>query len=245
MSAITQLIVNGCSYSNAYSSGGGHIDLAQRLNISKVDSLALGGSSNSRIIRTTLKHSYNTTEPTLYVLGITFLHRWELPVIDIYNNEDSFEGAWINPQSQRSPKLKYHPNWKDSDTAIITELHFKTLAHSPSELSFFEDLLYRLLSLAGDLRRRGHRVLFYNQVDAALFRHFGRPQFNFAVNNPIFVDGFKWLSIPWQQKQGAPTMAYEPGVEPPPLNCRHIEPGHHNYLNQFLTDYIINNNIQE
>jgi len=76
-----QLVVNGCSYMESYASGFGHQELAERLSIPQAISLAIGGSANSRIIRTTLKHSYITLQPTLYVLGMTFVSREELPIL--------------------------------------------------------------------------------------------------------------------------------------------------------------------
>ncbi len=57
---------------HSYALGNGHQDLAQRLGIAQAASIAVSGSANSRILRTTLKHSY-TAPPTLYVLGMTFL----------------------------------------------------------------------------------------------------------------------------------------------------------------------------
>ena len=50
--AYNNLVVNGCSYMQAYAQGGGHQDLAQRLNIPKSQSLTIGGSANTRIMRT-------------------------------------------------------------------------------------------------------------------------------------------------------------------------------------------------
>jgi len=61
---------------HAYNRGGGHIDLATRLNMSDAVNLAQSGCANDRIIRTTLKDSYLTDKPTLYVLGITFVSRY-------------------------------------------------------------------------------------------------------------------------------------------------------------------------
>ena len=100
---IKLLVVNGCSYAQVYANGNGHIDLARRLgivghhNIPQAVSLGIGGSANSRILRTTLKHSYITQVPTLYVLGLTFISRLELPIC---NPDNEFEGRWANPQNQ-------------------------------------------------------------------------------------------------------------------------------------------------
>ena len=66
------LVVNGCSYMELYAIGKGHDDLAMQLQLNNPVSLAIGGSANSRILRTTLKHSY-TAPPTFYVLVMTLL----------------------------------------------------------------------------------------------------------------------------------------------------------------------------
>ena len=87
---IQQLVVNGCSYTHTYASGNGHEDLAQRLGMANAHSIAVSGSANSRILRTTLKHSY-TAPPTLYVLGMTFLSRLEIPICE---PENEFEGRF-------------------------------------------------------------------------------------------------------------------------------------------------------
>ena len=84
-----------------YSAGRGYKDLAERLGMSSSESLAIGGSANTRIIRTTLKHSYQALQPTLYVLGMTFLSRLEIPILE---NQSTFEGRWTNPQNQQFAK---------------------------------------------------------------------------------------------------------------------------------------------
>ena len=76
----SQLVVNGCSYMELYANGGGHRDLAKSLGIEEYSSLAINGSANSRILRTTLKHSYLTNKQTFYVLGMTFISRAEIPI---------------------------------------------------------------------------------------------------------------------------------------------------------------------
>ena len=94
----SQLVVNGDSYMEVYAQGNGHVDLGQRLGINKCHSMAIGGSPNSRLIRTTLKHSYAAQEPTFYVLGVGFISRWEVAILNA--DDDSFEGRWTNPQNQ-------------------------------------------------------------------------------------------------------------------------------------------------
>ena len=56
-----------------YAHGQGHVDLAQQLGIAYAHSLSLSDSSNARIFRTTHADSLQNKEPTLYVIGLTFL----------------------------------------------------------------------------------------------------------------------------------------------------------------------------
>jgi len=228
---IEQLVVNGCSYMEVYSRGLGHINLAARLNISKVYSLAIGGSANSRIIRSTLKHSYASVIPTLYVLGITFMSRWELPILA---EPRGFEGRWLNPQAQK-PDKDILFNWTPEDTEVFKDLQFKAVALAQEDQ--LEDLMYRLLSMLHDLRSRGHNAIIYNQADNIIPDFINNPKFQLIHAEHSFVHALSWLAIPWQQKQGAPVKEYPPGQEPPP-EFRHIAPKHHHYLNAFLTDYI-------
>ena len=156
MSSITNLVVNGCSYMEGYARGNGHIDLAKQLNIPNAYSLAIGGSANSRILRTTLKHSYQTTKPTLYILGLTFVSRSEIPIL---KGDNEFEGRWCNPQNQEfSDRWDYFWSRKLSEEFVriklITEIH--------SLLDRTEDLMYNTLAMISSLKARGHQVLIYH-----------------------------------------------------------------------------------
>ena len=230
---IEQLVVNGCSYMESYTAGRGHKDLAEQLGLAHLHSLALGGSANSRIIRTTLKHSYQTSHATLYILGLTFLSRWELPVS---NSSNEFEGKWINPQAQHN----YQTQWNIKDTEIFKDLNFKAATFGISDM--LEDLMFRLMCMVADLRSRGHQVLIYNQIDSLIFEFLDQDRFKPLGQDPAFVQGLKWCAIAWQREQGAPpSTTYH--VTPPPDHCRHIAPGHHHPLNTFLIDYIEQHNI--
>lgn len=229
---IKQLVVNGCSYMDAYCRGLGHLDLSHRLAISNVRKLAVSGCANSRIIRSTLKHSYTTTVPTLYVLGMTFMSRWELPIL---RDSREFEGRWLNPQAQQ-PNTDILFKWTPEDTETFKNLQFKAV--TLAEEDQLEDLMYRLLSMLHDLRSRGHQAIIYNQADPSILELVNDPKFQLLHSDPSFVHALSWLSIPWQQQQGAPVMEYPEGTEVPPTNFRHIAPRHHQHLNAYLTNYI-------
>ena len=86
---MNRLVVNGCSYMNAYAQGGGHEDLASRLKIDTAVDQTQSGCANNRIIRTTIKDSHYN-ESTLYVLGMTFVGRSEATILKVQNEENIY-----------------------------------------------------------------------------------------------------------------------------------------------------------
>jgi hypothetical protein len=236
---IQQLVINGCSYMEAYAFGQGHSDLAERLDIRTANgvpnaySLAIGGSANSRILRTTLKHSYAPGAGTLYVMGMTFVSREELPILD---DRDPFEGRWSNPQNQQfSNRWKF--GWTQEDTKRYVDLKLKW--EVDSILDRTEDLMYRMLANAMDIYTRGHRVIMFQQADDLYQELLEHPRLRLFKNNPVFVQGFEWRAVPWQHSQGVPKMQYGPdNANHVPDVIAHRLPGHHQLLNEYLTNYI-------
>lgn len=232
--AYHKLVVNGCSYMEAYASGNGHVDLAQQLGIENSESLAIGGSANSRILRTTLKHSYQQTLPTFYVLGMTFLSRLEIPILE---NQDEFEGRWTNPQNQKY-KSEWQYGWTDLETAQFVDLKLKTELYSILDRA--EDLMYRIISAIHDLKSRGHAVLIYQQADSIYQDCLSNSRLSLFKTHKEIIDGYAWCAVSWQHQQGVLAM-YEDAAVPPDL--RHRAAGHHQKLNEFLINYIHSWNI--
>lgn len=228
---IEQLVVNGCSYSESYAMGHGHQYLARRLGISTAHSLAIGGSANSRILRTTLKHSYSATVPTLYVLGMTFVSRLELPIC---NPENDFEGRWINPQNQEFTHRWQH-NWGQKQTEQFVELKLRNEVYSILDRT--EDLMYRMLATITDLQHRGHRVLMFQQADNLYQEYLSDPRLRWFCR-PEIIDGFAWRAIAWQYQQGVRPKTYPFGSPYVPPDMTHPEIGHHDAINEYLTNYI-------
>jgi hypothetical protein len=252
------LVVNGCSYMDVYASGRGHIDLASQLGIPNAIDLSKGGSANSRILRTTLKHSYTLTEPALYILGMTFVSRSEIPILRYevgVEPDTSFEGRWTNPQNQFTKNLWEH-FWTEKDSRDWVETQHKVEVYSLLDRT--EDLMYRMLATISDLTSRGHQVIMFQQADASYM--FDEPVGTSIIDSPrlaLFastkniIQGFRWLAIQWQHEQGVPTTSYtnmlvkNPILMPgspsdTPENIKHRQTGKHQLLNQFLVDYIHN-----
>jgi len=233
-----QLVVNGCSYMESYASGFGHQDLAEKLNIPQAMSLAIGGSANTRIIRTTLKHSYITNQPTFYVLGLTFLSRIEIPIL-LASSE--FEGRWTNFQNQ-SWSSRWDAPWTQRDTDTLIDLKLKWEVNSILDRA--EDLMYHMIAMIHSLKARGHGILVYQQADTLHQQYLSHPRLKLFGSEPEIMDGYSWFAVPWQHAQGVPAMDY--GLEPMhhvPAEIAHRQPGHHQQLNIHLTAYINNNNL--
>lgn len=235
---ITQLVVNGCSYMECYASGLGHYDLAQRLSIPVAKTLAIGGSANSRIIRTTLKHSYQTTEPTFYVLGLTFLSRNEIPIL---GTKHEFEGRWTNPQNQQF-KDQWESHWTQKDTDQYVDLKLKNEMYSIDDR--LDDLQYRVISMIADLHSRGHRVLIFQQADTLYQEHFlPAAEFDLFRSTPAIIDGYRWRAVAWQHEQGVLKTIYGDKNVHVPDDMIHPLAGAHHILNTYLVDYIQFHNI--
>jgi len=232
-----ELVVNGCSYMEAYSTGCGHQDLAERLAIPTASSLAIGGSANARILRTTMKHSFATTRPTFYVLGMTFLSRDELPILYTTNQ---FEGAWTNPQNQAHESLWAHP-WTRQDTETFVNLKLKW--EWSSAVDRYEDLQYRILAVIDSLHSRGHAVLIYNQADEMFPGISDHIRLRWFKDHANIMGDYSWMAIPWQHEQGVPAMDYSLGSTSVRDAIKHRESGRHAVLNEYLFDYIKSHNL--
>ena len=231
-----ELIVNGCSYMAAYAQGNGHVDLAQQLNIPTATSLAIGGSANTRIIRTTLKHSYQTTCPTFYVLGMTFLSRLEIPILE---QQSEFEGRWTNPQNQQFAEY-WQYGWTQQETDQFVDIKLKSEVYSI--LDRVEDLMYKTVSMITDLESRGHGVLVYQQADDVYDPFIAHDSLDLFRTTHNIIGGYAWKAVQWQHDQGVAPMNY--GSNPRhqvPENMKHREIGHHQRLNDFLVSYVKTN----
>lgn len=232
---IERLFVNGCSYMNNYAQGNGHEDLADSLGIKNSISIARSGQCNGRIIRTTIQDMYNTEHPTLYVLGITFLMRLDLPV---RQQPDEIDGHWISLHEDLIPTQKdlWFPNIIESQLLAYLHLHYRwIMTHQDMCRSVVKDLVYRLAALVDAGRHLGHRMLIFRTVESPDWTGLQDQDLARFVQRPEMIDDLVWCSIPWQIKQGARWSEEDDDI---PMDFRHVRAGDHGFLNDFLFDYI-------
>jgi hypothetical protein len=98
-----------------------------------------------------------------------------------------------------------------------------------------EDLMYRLVCLIDAAKSKSHKILIFNTAENAVDYYINEPQFELFRQHKEIIGGFRWRSIPWQFEQGASYLSED---EQYPADCRHVAPGDHRYLNEFLTNYI-------
>jgi len=236
---ITNLVTNGCSYMDTYARGGGHIDLASRLKLSS-EHIGITGSANSRILRTTLKHSYETTKKTLYVLGLTFISREELPLCRYDEHvqptrQEVWEGAWTNPQNQLFGKNRWRDDWSDKDTKQW--IVFREKYECNTLVDRLENLMYQMLAVIDSLTLRGHSCIIFQQADEWCHGMSQKElvRLELLENNKNIIGGFVWCAIREQHNADVKFVPYEEHVDP---KLRHRLPGEHKWLNNYLEQHI-------
>jgi hypothetical protein len=218
-----------------YSAGNGHVELARQLNIAKVESIAIPGSCNDRILRTTLKDSYETTDSTLYIIGLSFLGRSELP-INSFN--DKFEGRWVSIGNGFNSIFQYQVGW---DQSLIDQyINFRLKYQMYSIDNRLEDLMYRILSTIADLTSRGHQVVLYKQAPDVYEKFYNDPQFLLLKKFTNIINGLEWCANEWQYSHG---VEWDDRDDKVPLGIRHPKIGQFHVLNEFLIKYIQDNKL--
>ena len=230
---INRIVFNGCSYVNHYTAGMGGHDLAEKLGINKenICDLSEPGSSNSRIIRTTLEDCHNNNS-SLYVIGITFIHRYELPIL----KEQQFQqiNRHINDVGDLNDGITIHD---------IEKFHkLKTKFEINADKLMLIDTLYAYTSMIDSLLNNGHKVVLFNTAEI-IFKYFTDDKDLEYINryNKYIVEKFNWYSNQYQLDKGAMIDETDLHRNHIPDICKHIKQGEHKYLNEFLYDYINSN----
>jgi hypothetical protein len=162
---------------------------------------------------------------------MTFLSRLEIPICE---SENDFEGRWVNPQNQEFA-YRWQTGWNRKESEQFVETKLKTEVYSILDRT--EDLMYRMLSTIDSLKFRGHRVLIFQQADN-LYQEYLEDSRLSLFCCPEIVDGYRWQATAWQAAQGVEPKKYPPGAPHVPPDMTHPAVGHHQKLNEYLTNYI-------
>ena len=215
------ILINGCSFMDSY-----HYQnqFGQLLGGSAVN-IARAGSSNRRIIRTTLE--YIKQNPVDFVvLGLTFYDRQEGPFLTI--PRDRVEGRWVSYNNQGFQATFITAS--DFDSTVehkITEDYVKSRYRYDIGVAYLEQLYLDLRLLAGYLNNQGIGFLVFNTCD----RHHQEVDLG-----PGFVP-FTFIGNEYLEQNGSVCMEQDKDL---PANARHHYGEDVIILVRYLVDYVKN-----
>jgi hypothetical protein len=210
------LLLNGCSFMDNYYYKE-HFD--QALNC-VTENLAKPGSSNRRIIRTTVDY-VEKNHCDFVILGLTFYDRQEGPFLTI--PRATAEGHWVSYNVQGFQGTFISSSDFDSNTEYqITENYVKSRYKFDINTSYLEQLYLDLRMLAGYFRSR--------QIEFCIFNTCDRHHYDIDLG-PKFVP-FSFIGNEYLEQHGC--KCYEKDVDLPP-NARH----HYGKDVKLLVDYLI------
>jgi hypothetical protein len=235
---IDRLLVNGCSYMQNYVFGNGHRDLATLLEINPENALSncMSGGCNTRIIRTTLDDCYSTDKKTLYVIGLSFVHRFELPMLHKRTEADekflSFSSCTFKQPGNKP--IDGHINEKD----VTSYINLKSKFDFASEEDRLIEQVYSITAMIDSVLKHGHSVVLFNTADTLFHVYRNHKKLQYLKKYKQVVDSLVWRSNGWQFEQGAKSSPSDYNI---PVGSRHVDIGEHKYLNNFLVNYIRDN----
>ena len=213
------LLLNGCSFMDNWHYAR---QFGQLLGADVVN-LARAGSSNRRIIRTTINHiQHNPVD--LVVLGLTFYDRQEGPFLTI--PRDHVEGPWASYNSQGFQATFITAS--DFDSTVehkITEDYVKSRYRYDIGLAYLEQLYLDLQLLAGYLKNKNIGFCIFNTCD----RHHWDPDLG-----PGFVP-FSFVGNEYLEQNGCESFEQDKNL---PANARHHYGEDVIVLTRYLVDCI-------
>jgi hypothetical protein len=232
---VTQLVTNGCSYMTHQAMDGGIEHLADLLGISNTQDISRPGNSNQSIIRTTLEHSLQTDQPTLYVVSITYLPRLELPVALHTDQWSSGRDRWLNITNTDFDQTLLKTTTTKHE--IMDYVDLKHRIYNDANYELVRELFRNLRMLIDSVKARGHSIAVFNSAEERVvdcFNTVGIDEFA-KFDSVEFIDQLSWLSNQYQYDNG---LTWDDGDEKFPLVQRHVRSGQYKLLNNFLVDYI-------
>ena len=153
------LLLNGCSFMDNYH----YSKQFEKLLNAQATNLARPGSSNRRIIRTTVNY-IEKNSVDFVVLGLTFYDRQEGPFLTI--PRDQIEGTWVSYNNQGFQAT--FVSLDDFDSNIehkITEDYVKSRYKYDIGLAYLDQLYLDLNLLSGYLKNKGIRFCIFNTCE--------------------------------------------------------------------------------
>lgn len=162
--------------------------------------IARAGSSNRRIIRTTVE--YVERNPVdLVVLGLTFYDRQESPLVDHADPWVSYNSQGMQAQFASVADFSSTTEHKQVDDYVRSRYRFDINEH------YREQLYLDLRMLAAYLREQGIKFCIFNTCDRHLYESLGAGFVPFTFIGNVFLE-----------QQGSECMEQDKDL---PINARH------------------------
>jgi hypothetical protein len=217
------LLLNGCSFLDSYYYAQHFTNLLGATTVN----LAKPGSSNRRIIRTTVDY-LESTDVDFVILGLTFYDRQEGPFLTMPRPR---EGHWVSYNSQGFQAT--FVNLSDFDSELeykMTDDYVKSRYRYDIGEQYLEQLYLDLRMFAGYMRDRGTGFCVFNTCD----RHHWQVDLG-----PEFVP-FDFIGNEYLEQMGS--VPYEQDMDLP-KNARHHYREDVKILVDYLIEYIGTNNL--
>ena len=232
-----KFVLNGCSFCGNYS-------LAEKLGLAlgytEFVNLAQGGSSNRRIIRSTVEH-IEESGANFVLVGLSFWDRQEAAVLQttphgnnwVSYNSHGIQGTFAPPDSK----------FIFGNIRMDVEKHLKNSYRYTINLSVLDQLMCDLLMFTSYLEKKNVRYLIYNscELDYADYWETINSRYRTAIESiPRIIPLDKFISNMYLHSLGADFAPDELRWQP---NAIHYNGEEYHHLNKYFIKYLQENNL--
>jgi hypothetical protein len=233
-----RLLLNGCSFSANYYLAN---HLARQLGLDDCVSLAIGGSSNRRIIRSTLEHLESNDDIGFVLLGLSFIRRAEGSFLLTQLDKDNWvqygpsgiQGYYVPPGSQ----------YKNDYTNDEYEQYVQSVYKFDVDIKYIDQLLCDLTMLSGYLNSKNIPHLFFNFCELRYPEYFNNTRSVYKQmiqSNKRIVPLDQFVGNLFLRDHNA---KYNPVEERWKDYARHYDGDEYIHMNNYFMQYMRTNNL--
>jgi len=231
-----KLLVNGCSFSANYYLAN---NLARQIGLDSAESIAIGGSSNRRIIRTTLEYLEQHDDIGFVLLGLSFMRRREGTFLATEKDKDN----WVQYSANgiQGHFIPADAVYKNSQTDV--EQYIQDIYTYDVDIKHIDQLLCDLTMLSGYLSNRGINHLFYNFCERRYTEYFTNVSSQYqkiVERNPHIVPLDRFIANLFLHDLGAKYSEPEERWEP---FARHYGGDEYVHLNDYFLNHMRTHNL--
>ena len=232
-----KFVLNGCSFCANYWFAS---KLATSLGYDEFVNLSKGGSSNRRIIRSTMEY-LQTNQVDFVLIGLTFWERQEGAFLNTKKNSDN----WVSYNAEGLQGLFAPPNTEFvfGTPRSLIEKYVKDSYKIDVNLVYFDQLVCDILMFSSYLSKKNIRHLFFNTCETEYKNYF--ENFNDIFKNEIddnvhIVPLEKFISNVYLHELGAKFDKVESRWD---VNAIHYNGDEYIHINNYLLQYIKDNGL--